>query len=137
MRKRPYDPPHSTPPTTVTKLQNHPGPLPQPENQLNLDFTSDSRQQWRAPPLKNKKLIQTIALCLGALTTLYTAIWALTQNDIKKIIAFSTSSQLGLIMVTISINQPYLAFLHICTHALFKAILFICSGSIIHSFNNE
>ena len=40
-------------------------------------------------------------------------------------------------MVTIGINQPYLAFLHICTHAFFKAILFMCSGSIIHSLNDE
>uniref|UniRef100_A0AAU6QDJ2 NADH-ubiquinone oxidoreductase chain 5 n=1 Tax=Ophiothrix sp. TaxID=2909811 RepID=A0AAU6QDJ2_9ECHI len=74
---------------------------------------------------------------LGAVTALFAASVATAQNDFKKIVAYSTTSQLGLMVVAVSLNYPILALFHICTHAFFKALLFLCSGSVIHSFNNE
>nr|AXY88003.1 NADH dehydrogenase subunit 5 [Pseudocentrotus depressus] len=80
---------------------------------------------------------QSIVLILGGTTALFAASTAIAQHDIKKIIAYSTTSQLGLMVTAIGIGQPILAFFHICTHAFFKAMLFLCSGSVIHSLNDE
>nr|AIY56583.1 NADH dehydrogenase subunit 5 [Trachemys scripta scripta] len=89
------------------------------------------------PLLASNNTALSTCLCLGAITTFFASLSALSQNDIKKIIAYSTTSQLGLMMVTIGLNQPDLAFLHICMHAFFKAMLFMCAGFIIHSLGNE
>nr|AEB01067.1 NADH dehydrogenase subunit 5 [Crocodylus niloticus]AEB01080.1 NADH dehydrogenase subunit 5 [Crocodylus niloticus] len=87
--------------------------------------------------LYSNETATTACLLLGAFTSMLAASCALTQNDLKKIIAYSTTSQLGLMMTSIGLKQPELAFMHISTHAFFKAMLFLCAGSIIHSLNNE
>lgn len=74
---------------------------------------------------------------LGSLTALFAARAALTQFDIKKVIAYSTTRQLGIMAFSVGLNLPWLALFHICTHAFFKALLFLCSGRIIHSLKKE
>lgn len=82
-------------------------------------------------------LIQIVVFLLGTITTLFSAICALAQNDMKKVVAFSTARQLGLMVTAVGAGVPQLAFLHICIHAFFKAILFMCSGGYIHGLQNE
>nr|YP_010254532.1 NADH dehydrogenase subunit 5 [Lysmata debelius]QUA00617.1 NADH dehydrogenase subunit 5 [Lysmata debelius] len=72
-------------------------------------------------------------LILSSLTMFMAGLGANFENDLKKIIALSTLSQLGVMMFTLSMGLPELAFFHLLTHALFKALLFMCAGSIIHS----
>nr|YP_009159501.1 NADH dehydrogenase subunit 5 [Elaphe schrenckii]AKQ20667.1 NADH dehydrogenase subunit 5 [Elaphe schrenckii] len=89
------------------------------------------------PIMYNNNIMMTSCLLLGATTTVFAAAAATTHSDIKKIIALSTTSQLGLMMTMVGLNQPTLAFLHMITHSFFKAMLFLCSGSYIHNLNNE
>ena len=70
---------------------------------------------------------------VGALTIIIARISAFFERDIKKIIALSTLSQLGVIVCSIGINLPILRFIHLIAHAFFKAILFISTGNLIHS----
>nr|YP_009171572.1 NADH dehydrogenase subunit 5 [Mirhipipteryx andensis]AJW76427.1 NADH dehydrogenase subunit 5 [Mirhipipteryx andensis] len=72
-------------------------------------------------------------LLIGSLTMLMAGLGAMQEFDLKSIIALSTLSQLGLMMGILSLGGWMLAFFHLLTHALFKALLFMCAGSIIHS----
>merc|ERR1719433_1865283 len=63
-------------------------------------------------------------------------ITAIIEIDIKKIIALSTLSQLGIIILILGIGNPVLAYFHLLSHAFFKAILFICAGIIIHNIKD-
>nr|UAT98034.1 NADH dehydrogenase subunit 5 [Ambulyx japonica] len=75
-------------------------------------------------------------LLMGMLTMFMAGISANYEYDLKKIIALSTLSQLGLMMSILSMGFPDLAFFHLLTHAMFKALLFMCAGVIIHMMNN-
>nr|ALO77044.1 NADH deshydrogenase subunit 5 [Cryptocephalus sp. CRY01] len=78
-----------------------------------------------------------IIMFVSSVTMFMSGLGANYEFDLKKIIALSTLSQLGLMMSILSLGGWYLAFFHLLTHALFKALLFMCAGSIIHSFINS
>lgn len=77
-----------------------------------------------------------LLLLLRGLTIFIAGLGANYEFDLKKIIALSTLSQLGLIIRILSIGLPLIAFFHLLTHALFKALLFICAGVLIHRIKN-
>lgn len=74
-------------------------------------------------------------LCTGM--TLFAGLCALGQKDIKKILAYSTLSQLAYMGVAVALNSPGLSLFHLATHACFKAGLFLCAGAIIHTLHHE
>nr|AND96059.1 NADH deshydrogenase subunit 5 [Onthophagus giraffa] len=75
-------------------------------------------------------------LFIGSMTMFMAGLGANFEFDLKKIIALSTLSQLGLMMSILSLGEYKLAFFHLLTHALFKALLFMCGGCMIHNLNN-
>lgn len=81
--------------------------------------------------------IGKILLLISGLTIFIAGLGANFEFDLKKIIALSTLSQLGLIIRTLSLGFYKLAFFHLLTHALFKALLFICAGAVIHNIKNS
>lgn len=83
------------------------------------------------------RIIDKILLCVSVFTIFISGLMANLENDLKKIIALSTLRQLGLIIIILRLGLNYLSFYHLLTHAIFKSLLFICAGIIIHLINNN
>jgi NADH-quinone oxidoreductase subunit L len=80
---------------------------------------------------------QTVVIFFGATTALFAATIGLVQNDIKRIVAYSTCSQLGYMFVAMGVGAYSVGMYHLFTHAFFKALLFLGSGSVIHAMHHE
>ncbi|WP_064706932.1 NADH-quinone oxidoreductase subunit L [Rhizobium bangladeshense] len=78
-----------------------------------------------------------VVTVIGAITAFFAATVGLVQNDIKRVIAYSTCSQLGYMFVALGVGAYGAAIFHLFTHAFFKALLFLCAGSVIHAVDGE
>ena len=90
-----------------------------------------------SPIYEYSEFALSIITIIGMTTALFAASIALVQDDIKKIIAYSTCSQLGYMFFAAGVGAYNVAMFHLFTHAFFKALLFLGAGSVIHAFNNE
>ena len=90
-----------------------------------------------SPIFEYSQVALNVVAIVGMITAIFAASVALVQNDIKKIIAYSTCSQLGYMFFAAGIGAYHVALFHLFTHAFFKALLFLGSGCVIHSFNEE
>ena len=90
-----------------------------------------------SPIYEYSVLILAFITIIGMTTAFFAASIALVQDDIKKIIAYSTCSQLGYMFFAAGVGAYNVAMFHLFTHAFFKALLFLGSGSVIHSFKDE
>ena len=90
-----------------------------------------------SPIFEYSQFALSLVTIIGMTTALFAASVALVQNDIKKIIAYSTCSQLGYMFFAAGVGAYNVAIFHLFTHAFFKALLFLGSGSVIHAFRDE
>ena len=90
-----------------------------------------------SPIYEYSELALSVITIIGMVTAIFAASVALVQTDIKKIIAYSTCSQLGYMFFAAGVGAYNVAMFHLFTHAFFKALLFLGSGSVIHSFKDE
>ena len=90
-----------------------------------------------SPLLEFSSTSLAIITLIGSFTALYSAITALWQTDIKKVIAYSTCSQLGYLLIAIGCSNQSIGLFHLINHAFFKALLFLSAGSILHTYNDQ
>ena len=90
-----------------------------------------------SPIFEYSQVALNFIAAIGMVTAVFAASVALVQNDIKKIIAYSTCSQLGYMFFGAGVGAYHVAIFHLFTHAFFKALLFLGAGSVIHTFNDE
>lgn len=90
-----------------------------------------------SPLLEYSSTFLLLSLWVGGLTSIFAATTGLFQNDLKKVIAYSTCSQLGMLFIGIGLSQSNVALFHLVNHAYFKALLFLGAGSVIHAMNDE
>ena len=84
-----------------------------------------------------KPLTSNVVAVVGAFTAILAASIGLVQNDIKRVLAYSTVSQLGYMVLALGVGAYWVAIFHLFTHAFFKALLFLASGSVIHALSGE
>ncbi|MBT4880082.1 MAG: NADH-quinone oxidoreductase subunit L [Alphaproteobacteria bacterium] len=90
-----------------------------------------------APLFEQSPLALMVITVVGATTAIFAGTVAITQNDIKRVIAYSTCSQLGYMFFAIGLSAYSAAIFHLVTHAFFKALLFLGAGSVIHALSHE
>ena len=90
-----------------------------------------------SPMFEYSQVALNLVAIVGMITAIFAASVALVQNDIKKIVAYSTCSQLGYMFFAAGIGAYHVAMFHLFTHAFFKALLFLGAGSVIHAFKDE
>ncbi len=90
-----------------------------------------------SPIFEYSQVALSLVTIVGMITAIFAASVALVQNDIKKIVAYSTCSQLGYMFFAAGIGAYHVAMFHLFTHAFFKALLFLGAGSVIHAFSDE
>ncbi len=90
-----------------------------------------------SPLIETSIFSQNLILIIGTITCLFASCVAIFQNDIKRIIAYSTCSQLGYMFMAIGVSAYSVAYFHLLSHAFFKALLFLGAGSVIHSMSDE
>ena len=90
-----------------------------------------------SPMFEYSQVALNLVTIVGMITAIFAASVALVQNDIKKIVAYSTCSQLGYMFFAAGVGAYHVAMFHLFTHAFFKALLFLGAGSVIHAFKDE